>query len=228
MSTSAAATATGHAATAAATAAFYCDRWACARAQTCRSDPASIRYAQRASTCRGRTTRCSTSGPPLLPAAPAWSEGRSTLSRLPLPHSFHKACGESAFVPVNVRPFSTCTLDLTILEWTSKKAGHSRTGTSPSRPPKVPAPKRYSSGGVNFDMRTTMIGGILVRHNLVLSVRTIEPVALSRRPYLPSINPLSIYIHILYTVCSTRPTTWSHYYSIIYTGTSTKYSKLNI
>ena len=27
---------------------------------------------------------------------------------------------------------------------------------------------------------------------------------------------------------STRPTTWSHYYSIIYTGTSTKYSKLNI
>ena len=30
-----------------------------------------------------------------------------------------------------------------------------------------------------------MIGGILVRHNLVLSVRTIEPVALSRRPYLP-------------------------------------------
>ena len=41
--------------------------------------------------------------------------------------------------------------------------------------------KGIVTGGVNFDMRTTMIGGILDGHLLVLSVRTIEPVALSRR-----------------------------------------------
>ena len=41
--------------------------------------------------------------------------------------------------------------------------------------------KGIGTGGVNFDMRTTMIGGIFDGHHLVLSVRTIEPVALSRR-----------------------------------------------
>jgi hypothetical protein len=42
-------------------------------------------------------------------------------------------------VPVKVRAFSTYALDLTILMCASKKPGPSRTGTPPSRPPKVPA-----------------------------------------------------------------------------------------
>jgi hypothetical protein len=36
-------------------------------------------------------------------------------------------------------------------------------------------------GAIPLTMGRFMIGGILVRHHLVLSVRTIEPVALSRR-----------------------------------------------
>ena len=47
---------------------------------------------------------------------PCGSGARRRWNQLPLPHSFHKACGESAFVTVNVRDFSTYyTLDLTIL-----------------------------------------------------------------------------------------------------------------
>ena len=110
MSTSAAATATGHAATAAAAAATAAAAAAAAAAVA-------------ASACTAATT----TRPPVLAdavrallAATQLKESAvetfnklkeaadtATLSRLPLPHSFHKACGESAFVPVKVRPFST-------------------------------------------------------------------------------------------------------------------------
>ena len=59
--------------------------------------------------------------------------------RLLQQHSFHKACGESAFVTVESRPLSTYALDLTILERASKQDGTHSTGTPPSRPPNAPA-----------------------------------------------------------------------------------------